>query len=80
MSEEKKDLPVTAEEADEKEANDVWTRDQSYGGVGEELDPETITVEDEDENVFAGFEADEEVDVEKMLDEEHEKMEKGDAE
>lgn len=63
----------------EKETNDVWTRNQEYGGVGEELDPETITVEAEDEHAFCGFEADEEVDVEKMLDEEHEKMEKGDA-
>jgi hypothetical protein len=58
------------------EKKDVWTRNQEYGGVGEPLDVEKIEVEESAEG-FEGFEADEEVDVEKLLADDHEKMEGG---
>jgi len=64
---------------EEKEAQDVWTRNQEYGGVGEAHDLETVVVEEGADDCFCGFVADEEIDVEKMLDDEHDKMEKGEA-
>lgn len=63
----------------EKEAQDVWTRNQKYGGVGESHDPEAVVVEKSTGDCFCGFAADEEIDVEKMLDDEHDEMEKGEA-
>lgn len=42
----------------EREKEDVWTRDQKYGGVGEEVDP-LEEPEESDKSVFIGFEADE---------------------
>lgn len=65
--------------ADERHENkDVWTRDQAFGGVGEAYEPDTV--EDSDDNVFCGFEADVEIDVEKQLDDEFDRMERGDSE
>ncbi|MEK4555539.1 hypothetical protein [Jeotgalicoccus sp. FSL K6-3177] len=61
----------------EKEAQDVWTRNQEYGGVGEAHDPENVVVEEGAEDCFCGFAADEEVDVEKQLDDEFDEMERG---
>lgn len=61
----------------EKEAQDVWTRNQEYGGVGEAHDPETVVVEEGADDCFSGFAADEEVDVEKQLDDEFDEMERG---
>lgn len=66
--------------SDKKTNEDVWTRDQEYGGVGEAYDPDTVEVEEGAEDCFCGFEADIEVDVEKQLDDEFESMERGDSE
>lgn len=63
----------------EREAQDVWTRHQKYGGVGEFHDADSVEIEDSAGDCFCGFVADEEIDVEKMLDDEHDKMEKGEA-
>lgn len=54
MSEEKKQ--------EEREKEDVWTRDQKYGGVGEEITP-LEEPEEPDKSEFIGFEADEEDDA-----------------
>lgn len=43
----------------EREKEDVWTRDQKYGGVGEEIKP-LEEPEESDKSDFIGFEADEE--------------------
>lgn len=62
------------------EKKDVWTRNQEFGGVGEAHDPEKVVVEEENKECFCGFEADEEIDVEKQLDDEHDEMERGENE
>lgn len=64
---------------EQREVQDVWTRDQEYGGVGEYHDADSVIVEDGPSDCFCGFAADEEIDVEKLLDEEHDKMEKGES-
>lgn len=66
--------------SDKKTNEDVWTRDQEYGGVGEAYDPDTVEVEEGAADCFCGFEADIEIDVEKQLDDEFERMERGDSE
>ena len=43
------------------QAGDVWTRDQEYGGVGEDIKP-LEEPEESGKSKFIGFEADEEVD------------------
>ena len=43
---------------EEREREDVWTRNQKYGGVGEEVEP-LEEPEKSDKSVFIGFEADE---------------------
>lgn len=43
----------------EREREDVWTRDQKYGGVGEKVEP-LEEPEESDKSEFIGFEADEE--------------------
>lgn len=63
----------------DREARDVWTRNQEFGGVGEAHDPETVVVEESKGDCFCGFAADEEIDAEKQLNDEHEAMEKGEA-
>lgn len=45
-----------------REKKDVWTRDQKYGGVGEEVEPLEEPKESE-KSEFIGFEADEEDDT-----------------
>ena len=72
MSKDKKHL--------ENEANELWTRNDENGGVGESYDVDTAEVEEADDNLFCGFEADIVIDVEKQLDDEFEKMERGDSE
>ena len=67
MSEDKKYL--------ENEAKEVWTRNNGNGGVGESYDADSVEVEEADDTLFCGFEADIEVDVEKQLDDEFEEME-----
>lgn len=64
----------------DKEMQDVWTRHQEYGGVGEYHDADAIKVEDGAEDCFCGFEADIEIDVEKQLDDEFDGMERGNSE
>lgn len=41
----------------EREAEDVWTRNQENGGVGEDVKP-LEEPEESDESAFIGFEAD----------------------
>lgn len=72
MSKDKKHL--------ENEANELWTRDDKNGGIGEDYDFDNVDVEEADDNLFCGFEADIVIDVEKQLDDEFEKMERGDSE
>ena len=43
----------------EREKKDVWTRNQKYGGVGEDIKP-LEEPEESDKSEFIGFEADEE--------------------
>lgn len=43
----------------EREEKDVWTRNQKYGGVGEDIKP-LEEPEESDKREFIGFEADEE--------------------
>lgn len=43
----------------EREREDVWTRDQKYGGVGEKVEP-LDSPEEADDSKFIGFKADEE--------------------
>lgn len=70
---------MSEKEYEIKEFNDVWTRNQKYGGVGEEHDPDTVEVEDSPVGQFKGFEADEEINVEQLLSQDHEQMEKGEV-
>lgn len=44
----------------EKERDDVFTRNQKFGGVGEDINP-VENPEKADETQFKGFKADEEV-------------------
>lgn len=45
---------------EDREREGVWTRDQKYGGVGEEVEP-LDSPEKADETQFIGFKAEEDI-------------------